>query len=554
MTKSGGQLIVDAMQSFGTQRVFCVPGESYLPVLDALHDSDIQTVVCRQEGGAAIMAEATGKLTGAPGICLVTRGPGACNAAAGVHIASQDSTPMLLLIGQIATDSRHREMFQEVDYQQMFGGMAKWVAEIDTADRVLEMMSRAWHIATGGRPGPVVLVLPEDMLQQSIDIPTGSSSLKPPQQTQAWPGHEQVQRCIELLNTAQRPIAIIGGSRWSESAVTQFTKIAEQMLLPVACSFRRQRLFNHLHANYAGDVGLGINPQLASRIKKSDCVLLLGARFSEIPSQNFGLLDLPQPQADLIHVYPDASELGKLYVPALAIEAGADEFCNVMSAQLNDDPQEINATRADDVKQAHQQYLDWVALDHAVDSAKLMRSVIETMVAQLPADAVICNGAGNYSSWVHRFYPYQSFCSQLAPTSGSMGYGLPAAVAAKLQLPDKPVVALAGDGCLQMTIQELGTAAELNTAIIVLVVDNGMYGTIRMHQEMHFPGRVSATDLQNPDFAAIAKAYGIAAHTVQNADEFATAFEYAQRSSKATLIHLKVERAALTPTMEIENI
>jgi len=498
MKKSGGQLIVDAMHSFGTQRVFCVPGESYLPVLDALHDSDIQTVVCRQEGGAAMMAEATGKLTGVPGICLVTRGPGACNAAAGVHIASQDSTPMILLVGQIATDSRHREMFQEVDYGQMFGGMAKWVAEIDSADRVTEMMSRAWHIATGGRPGPVVLVLPEDTLQQSVDVQVAGLGLKPPQQTQAWPGHEQVRRCIELLNTAQRPIAIIGGSRWSESAVTQFTRIAEQMSLPVACSFRRQRLFNHLHANYAGDVGLGINPQLASRIKESDCVLLLGARFSEIPSQNFGLLDLPQPQCDLIHVYPEASELGKLYVPALAIEAGADEFCSVMSAQLKDTT-EITTARADNVTQAHQQYINWVSLDHTVDSAKLMRSVIEAMVEQLPEDAVICNGAGNYASWVHRFYPFKSFYSQLAPTSGSMGYGLPAAIAAKLHLPGKQVVALAGDGCLQMTMQELGTAAELNTAIIVLVVDNGMYGTIRMHQEMHYPGRVSATDLQNPN-------------------------------------------------------
>jgi len=395
-------------------------------------------------------------------------------------------------------------------------------------------------------------VLPEDTLQQQVNVDASSHSLQPARQTQAWPGHTQVQQCIDMLNAAERPIAILGGSRWSETAVQQFTKIAEQLSLPVACSFRRQRLFNHRHENYAGDVGLGINPQLANRIRESDCVLMLGARFSEIPSQNFELIDLPQPQGKLIHVYPHASELGKLYIPTLAVQASASEFCSALSAQIGS--QEVSAGRAEIVSEAHQQYLKWVSLDHTVDSGKLMRHVIETMQAHLPEDAVICNGAGNYASWVHRFYPYQSYHSQLAPTSGSMGYGLPAAIAAKLQLPNKPVVALAGDGCLQMTIQELGTAAELNTAIIVLVVDNGMYGTIRMHQEMHYPGRVSATDLQNPDFAAIAKAYGLAAHTVQNAEDFTVAFDQAQRSPVATLIHLKVERAALTPTMVLENV
>ena len=544
--RSGGQLVVDALECFDTQRVFCVPGESYLPVLDALHDSSIETTVCRQEGGAAMMAEAWGKMTGRPGICLVTRGPGASNASAGVHIASQDSTPMILLVGQIATTRRHREMFQEVDYQQFFGGMAKWVAEIDLTDRVPEMMSRAWHVATSGRPGPVVLVLPEDTLQQQ----SSASALKSVSQTETYPGVEQIDQLTELLNEAKQPMAIVGGSRWSAQSVDQFRSFAMRFGLPVACSFRRQMLFDNTHPHYAGDVGLGINPKLRERIEHSDVLLLIGARFSEIPSQDFALLDVPQPDCRLVHVYPDAAELGKLYVPTLAINASPTAFCKSVSALQ---PENTHSRQAD-VEQAHQQYLEWSSLDTALEGATTMRTVMQHLIDKLPAGAVICNGAGNYATWVHRYYPFSGYGTQLAPTSGSMGYGMPAAIAAKLKFPDKTVVAFAGDGCFQMTMQEFGTAVETGAAIIVLVIDNGMYGTIRMHQEKNYPGRVSSTDLVNPDFANLASAYGAWSATVTEPQQFPDAFTAATASNGPALIHIIVDPDALTPTLSLASM
>lgn len=546
--KTGGQLIVDALASLGTDRVFCVPGESYLPVLDALYDSHIVTTVCRQEGGAAMMAEATGKLTGKPGICLVTRGPGATNASAGVHIASQDSTPMILLIGQIATTRRYREMFQEVDYQQFFGGMAKWVAEIDSADRVPEMMSRAWHTATSGRPGPVVLALPEDMLQQRSDVVSNRSVL----QTEVWPGTDQLVQFQTMLEQSERPLAIVGGSRWSETAVAHFTAFAERFGLPVACSFRRQMLFDHTHLHYAGDVGLGINPALKAAICDADLLLLLGARFAEIPSQDFALLDVPQPQCQLVHVYPDPGELGRLYNPTLAINASANEFC----ASLTNLSPVSEHTRGQHLAELNQSYKDWSSLDHTLPSATTMRAVMSHLIDVLPGNAIVCNGAGNYAGWVHRFYQFRQYGTQLAPTSGSMGYGLPAAIAAKLLMPEKQVIAFAGDGCFQMTMQEFGTAVEFGAAVIVLLIDNGMYGTIRMHQEQNFPGRVSATDLFSPDFAALAASYGAFGATVESGSEFAEVFAraQAQRSGGPSLIHIKVDPDALTPTLSLSTL
>ena len=544
--KSGGQLIVDALTAFGTRRVFCVPGESYLPVLDALYDSSIETTVCRQEGGAAIMAEATGKLSGEPGICLVTRGPGATNASAGIHIASQDSTPMILLIGQIAINRRHREMFQEVDYQQFFGGMTKWVAEIESADRVLEMMSRAWHIATGGRPGPVVLVLPEDMLRQKADV----ASIKNVSTTQTWPGTDQLQQMQQMIEQAERPLAIVGGSRWSKDAAKQFESFAERFSLPVACSFRRQMLFDHSHTHYAGDVGLGINPSLKACIKTTDLLILLGARFSEIPSQDFELLEVPVPQCDLIHIYPDANELGKLYVPTLAINASSDVFCSALAPLKPKAPK----LREKYIATLHQSYQDWSSLEHALETADTMSSVMSHLIESLPTDSILCNGAGNYSTWIHRFYPFKQYGTQLAPTSGSMGYGLPAAIAAKLAEPEKTVLAFAGDGCFQMTMQEFGTAVEFGAAVIVLLVDNGMYGTIRMHQEQNFPGRISATNLFSPDFAALAQSYGAFGATVERGEDFANAFNDALNSTGPALIHIKVDPDAITPTLSLASM
>ena len=544
--ENGGKLVVNTLEHFGVSRVFCVPGESYLQVLDALYDSAIEATVCRQEGGAAMMAEAWGKVHTTPGICLVTRGPGATNASAGVHIAAQDSTPMILLVGQIASASRYREAFQEVDYQQFFGGMAKWVAEIDSADRVQEMLSRAWHTATSGRPGPVVLVLPEDTLTDRAS----SVQLKPWSQQDSAPTTQQMEQVQTLLEQAQNPMVILGGSRWSGAAVARIQQLAERFDLPVACSFRRQTLFDNEHGNYAGDIGLGINPLLVKRVNEADLLIMIGARLSEVASQDYQLIGLPVSQQKLVHVHTGAEELGKLYQPDVAIQAGADSFCS-QCEQLKV-PQVL--PWQGQAQQAHADYLEWSSLSQTVASGNMMREVMEHLRGQLPADTILCNGAGNYTGWIQRFWRFRQYGTQIAPTSGSMGYGLPAAIAAKLAKPDQTVLALAGDGCFQMTCQEMSTAVQSNAAIILLVIDNGMYGTIRMHQEMHFPGRVSATDLYNPDFAAMARACGFAASTVTDAGEFPAAFAQALAAQKPALIHLRVDPDALTPTLSLASM
>ncbi|MFD1695368.1 thiamine pyrophosphate-binding protein [Roseibium aestuarii] len=544
--KTGGQLIVEALETHGADRVYCVPGESYLAVLDALHDASIPVTLCRQEGGAAMMAEAHGKLTGRPGICMVTRGPGATNAAAGVHVAMQDSTPMILFIGQIERGMREREAFQEVDYRQMFGGMTKWVAEIDHADRVPEFISRAWHVATSGRPGPVVLALPEDMLVEEADV----AQPAPWTQVETYPGLTQMAELQKRLWAAERPIAILGGSRWSESAVAAFTRFAERFALPVACSFRRQMLFDNLHANYAGDVGIGINPKLAARIKASDLILLVGGRLSEMPSQSYTLLDIPQPSQPLIHIHPDAEELGKVYRPAMAIHASPTAFAK--AAEGLQPPNDLKNAAA--VEEAHADYLAWSGARPQTPGALQMAGVMDWIEQNVAGDAIFANGAGNYATWVHRFHRFRAYATQAAPTSGSMGYGLPGAIAAKLAFPDREVICFAGDGCLQMTMQEFGTACQEKANIIVVAVDNSMYGTIRMHQERHYPGRVSATELVNPDFAAFARAYGAHAETVTTTEEFGPAFERARAAGTPALLHLKLDPEAITPAASLTQI
>ncbi|MBX2878921.1 MAG: thiamine pyrophosphate-binding protein [Granulosicoccus sp.] len=547
--RTGGQLVVDSLEAQQCSQVFCVPGESYLAVLDALHDSGINTTVCRQEGGAAMMAEAWGKLTGLPGICLVTRGPGATNAAAGVHVAAQDSTPMILFVGQIDSRCRHREAFQEVDYRLMFGDMAKWVAEIDSAARVPEMISRAWHTATAGRPGPVVLVLPEDTLEDTAVVPV----LKPVEPVETVASEASVHQLKMLLETAQKPMIIAGGSRWSEAAVSQLGDFAQRFDIPVACSFRRQMLFDNEHPCYAGDVGLGINPDLKDRLESADVLLMIGGRLSEISSQNYTLLNIPDPVQKLIHVHPGAEELGKVYQPHLAIHSSPVAFCAALSSLQPGSPVNWQGASAE----AHTSYQRWTELGRAHPDALMMKSVMQCLREQLPADSIMTNGAGNYATWVHRFWKFRNYGSQVAPTSGSMGYGLPAAVAAKLHAPDKTVVAFAGDGCFQMTGQEFGTAVQSGAAIVVLVLDNGMYGTIRMHQEKHFPGRISATTLQNPDFAMLARAYGVYAETVNQPEEFASAFDTALKqtvdSGKPALLHVMLDPAIITPTMSLND-
>ena len=544
--KTGGELLVEALERHGAERVFCVPGESYLAVLDALYDASIPVTVCRQEGGAAMMADAWGKLTGKPGICMVTRGPGATNASAGVHVAAQDSTPMILFIGQIERGMREREAFQEIDYRQMFGGIAKWVAEIDHADRVPEFISRAYHVATSGRPGPVVLALPEDMLVEKADAP------QPPAWTQVetHPGLTQMADLQKRLWAAERPIAILGGSRWSEEAVAGFTRFAERFDLPVACSFRRQMLFDNLHPNYAGDVGIGINPKLLARVKSSDLILLVGGRLSEMPSQSYSLLDIPSPTQQLVHVHPDAEELGRVYRPAQAIHASPTAFCK--AAEGLQPPSELKG--AGEAAKAHQDYLDWSGARPQVPGNLQMAGVMEWLEANLPEDAVCTNGAGNYATWLHRFHRFRRYATQAAPTSGSMGYGLPAAVSAKLAFPEREVVCFAGDGCLQMTMQEFGTACQDGANIIVLVIDNGMYGTIRMHQERTYPGRPSATKLVNPDFAALARSYGAFGETVETTDAFGPAYERARAAGTPAILHLKLDPEAITPAASLTQI
>lgn len=543
--KTGGELLVEALERHGAERVFCVPGESYLAVLDALHDASIPVTVCRQEGGAAMMADAYGKLTGKPGICMVTRGPGATNASAGVHVAAQDSTPMILFIGQIERGMREREAFQEVDYRQMFGGIAKWVAEIDHADRMPEFISRAYHVATSGRPGPVVLALPEDMLVETAEAP------QPPawQQVETYPGPAQMADLEQRLAAAERPIAILGGSRWSEEAVASFTGFAERFDMPVACSFRRQMLFDNLHPNYAGDVGIGINPKLLARVKNADLILLVGGRLSEMPSQSYTLLDIPSPSQQLVHVHPDAEELGRVYRADLAIHASPAAFADAADSLVPASPKTSGAAAA-----AHQDYLEWSGARPETAGELQMAGVMDWLEANLPEDAVCTNGAGNYATWLHRFHRFRRYGTQAAPTSGSMGYGLPAAVAAKLTYPQREVVCFAGDGCLQMTMQEFGTACQDGANIIVLAVDNGMYGTIRMHQERHYPGRLSATTLVNPDFAALARSYGAFGETVEKTEEFGPAYERARAAGTPAILHLKLDPEAITPAASLSQI
>jgi acetolactate synthase I/II/III large subunit len=535
--KTGGEILVSCLEAQGVDRIFCVPGESYLAVLDALHDSSIDTVVAKQEGGAAMMAEADGKMTGRPGICMVTRGPGATNAASGIHVAKQDSTPMIMFVGQIGRRMRGREAFQEVDYRQTFGDLAKWVEEIDHVDRIPEVISHAYHVAMSGRPGPVVIALPEDMLRDSCEALSGRRvDVAEPAPTQL-----AAAEVCKLLEDAKSPFLILGGSRWDEEAVAAVHEFAETWGLPVGCSFRRQQLFDHLHPNYAGDVGLGINPALKKQIASSDLVVLLGARFSENPSQGFTLFEMPEPKQKLVQIHPGAEELGRIYHPDLSINATPGTFLRAMKGL---EPQ----TERSVPEKLHQSYIDWTETPPETPGDVQMGKVIEHLRNTLPEDAILTNGAGNYAIWLHRFWRFRKFGSQLAPTSGSMGYGLPASVAGKLRHPDKDVICFAGDGCFQMTMQEFGTAVQYGANIILLVIDNGIYGTIRMHQERDYPARISATDIVNPDFAILASAYGAHHETVDKTDQFADAFNRARASNKPALIHVKIDPEAISPT------
>jgi acetolactate synthase-1/2/3 large subunit len=544
--RTGGQILVDQLALQGVEHAFCVPGESYLAVLDALHDASIAVTVCRAEGGACMMAEAVGKLTGRPGICFVTRGPGATNASPGLHIARQDSTPLILFVGQVARDMREREAFQELDYRAVFGTIAKWVTEIDDPSRIPELVSRAFHVATSGRPGPVVIALPEDMLTQAALVANAPRC----ELVETHPSLGQMADLQKRLWAARRPVALLGGARWNAQAVERFRRFAERFDLPVAVSFRRQMLFPADHANYAGDLGIGPNPKLLKRIKDADLLLLVGGRLSEMPSQSYTLLGIPDPGCDLVHVHPDAAELGRVYRPSLAINASPTAFC--AGLETVHPPATIAWSGA--AAEAHKHYLEWSEQPTPQPGPLNMGEVVRALRDVLPKDAIICNGAGNYASWVHRFHRFRAFGTQLAPTSGSMGYGVPAGIGAKRAFPDRMVVAFAGDGCFLMNGQDFATAVQYDLPVIVVVVDNGMYGTIRMHQEREYPGRISATALKNPDFAAYARAFGGHGERVERTEDFMPAFERAVASGKPSILHCMVSPEAITPSTTLSAI
>ena len=545
-TRTGGEILVDQLIVHGVRHVFCVPGESYLAALDAFHDRDIALTVCRHESGAAIMAEAVGKATGRPGICFVTRGPGATNASLGIHIARQDSTPMIMFVGQVAREMREREAFQELDYRAVFGTMAKWTTEIDDPARIPEIVSRAFHTAANGRPGPVVVALPEDMLSERAIV--GDASAYEPVET--WPGLRDMSRLQQLLAAAERPLAIVGGSRWSQDASAALMQFAERFVLPVATTFRRAHLFDALHPGYAGDLGIAPNLKLLARIKAADLVLLVGDRLSEISSQGYTLLDIPTPKPKLVHVHPGIEEIGRVYRPHLAIHATPTAFCAALQALQP--PNDIR-WRADTVR-AHADYLAWSERATPTPGAVNLGAIMVWLREQLPPEAFICNGAGNFAAWIHRFYRFRRFATQCGPTAGAMGYGVPAAVAMKRLYPERPVLCVAGDGDFLMTGQEFATAVQYRLPVIFLVADNGIYGTIRMHQERHYPGRVVATALNNPDFAAYAKAFGGFGATVTKTADFAPSYAAAVKSGKPALIHLLIDPEAITPTTTLAAI
>ena len=544
--RTGGQILVDCLRLHGVDTAFCVPGESYLASLDALHDArdSLRLVVCRQEGGAAYMAEAWGKMTGRPGVAFVTRGPGAANAAIGVHAARQHSTPMILLVGQVARGMAGREAFQEVDFRRMFGGLAKWATQIDDPARVPETVGRAFRTATSGRPGPVVVALPEDMQEERADAEDGA----PYQAAQAHPGGADMDRLRGLLAAARRPLAIAGGGGWSAAACDDLRAFAEANDLPVAAAFRRQDLLDNRHPCYAGAVGLGIDPRLAARIAETDLLIAVGAQLGEIESDGYARFALPKPRQAFVHVSAGAEELGKVYQPDLAINAGPAEFC---AAARGAAP--APGDRAAWREAAHAEYLAFSTprpTPGAVDYA----AVVGWLSDALPEDAIIANGGGNYTVWVHRFFRYKRYGTQLAPQSGSMGYGAPAGVAAAIRHPGRVVVSLNGDGCFQMNGQEIGTAVEQRAGVVFVVVNNGLFGTIRMHQERRYPGRTTGTQLVNPDFAALARAYGARGETVRRTDEFAPAFARARAAGGPALIEIVLDPDAILPTETLSGI
>ena len=546
--RTGGQILIDALQINGTDTVYCVPGESFLAAIEALYErrNAIRLIVCRQEGGAAHMAEAHGKLTGAPGVCFVTRGPGATNASIAIHTARQDSTPLIVFVGQVGRDASSREAWQEIDYRTMFGQIAKWVDQIETADRIPEYINRAYHIATSGRPGPVVLALPEDMLTDLATVADCPAFRR----SHSAPSPEGIAEMVAALSKAKKPLMIVGGGGWTREASDGIAAFAAAFALPVACSFRRQDILDNAHDLYAGEAGLGMDAKLAARIREADLILAIGPRLGETSTNGYELLSVPRPAQTLVHVHADPEELGRVYHADVPINASMPGFAAAVRDLAPAAPPAWNewtrAARADYLANAEPP----ATMPGDVDLGQVMVHLRET----LPADTIVSNGAGNYTLWVQRFYRYRGLRTQLAPTSGTMGYGLPAAIAAKAVHPDRTALCFAGDGCFLMNGQELATAVQYGLDVLVIVVNNGMYGSIRMHQEKHYPGHVWGTALVNPDFADLARAYGAHGEVVERTDEFPAALERARGAGKPALIELRVSPEALSPRLTVSNL
>lgn len=539
--RNGGQILVQALLQNAVDTVYCVPGESYLPVLDALVDAPaIRTITTRHEGAASNMADAYGKLTGRPGICFVTRGPGATHASNGVHTARQDSTPMILFIGQVDSRFKGREGFQEVDYVQMFGGLAKWVTEIDYQERIPEIVAKAFSIAMSGRPGPVVIALPEQVLFESGMV----ADAAPVHVAQAAPDPAALVQLQGLLAAASRPLVIVGGTGWNDAASDALRDFVTRHNLPVAASFRRQDLLDNRDPHYCGQLGLGAAPKLVERLKNADLLLVIGSRLSETVTGGYTLIDCPLPKQTLVHVHPDPQELGRVYQATLPVNASMQTFAAALkdvAPGLMPWAEWTGAARADYV--AH----STPPAPHAELAGVDLAQVVAHLNDVLPDDAIITNGAGNYTVWVHRFYRYRRRATELAPTNGAMGYGFPAAIAAKLHAPERDVICFAGDGCFMMYPQELMTAMQFGAPLVVIVVNNGMLGTIRMHQEREYPGRVSATQLANPDFIALARSFGAHAELVERTGDFAAALQRARTCGLPALIEVRTDPRQIGP-------
>ena len=543
--RHGGHILVDQLKVNGIKRVFSVPGESFLAALDGLYNSGIENIVCRQEGGAAMMAEADAKITSSPGVVFVTRGPGATNASSGVHIAMQDSTPLIVFVGQVPLEHRDREAFQEIDYERFFSPIAKWVAEVKDLKRLPEYISRAFQVSQGGRPGPVIISLPEDILSGVCEVPDRPRVVL----GQQFTSDSEVKKIEKAIIKAERPLVIAGGTGWSKEAVKNLGVFVKNFNLPVATTFRRQHLMDNRHDCYIGDLGTGMNPALAKTVKESDLIIAIGTRLGEIATGGYELIDPKKPEQKIIHIHKDPNELGHVYQPTLAVLSSTENILN----QFIDLSKLVNPEWSARTNEVRNNYLNWITPKETPGPVKLEK-IIEWLSNNLPEDSIVTNGAGNYAAFLHRYFVFKEYPTAIGPTSGSMGYGFPASIAAKLRFPDKTVICMAGDGCFQMTLNEMSTAAHNKLAIIVIVVNNGKYATIRMHQEKHYPGRVSGTEIHNPDFAALAKAYGGFGVKVQKTEDFVAAYDQAVASGLLSVIELKIDDEVLSTSQTVSEV